>query len=87
MNFTYILKCKDNTFYTGWTNDLEKRLLAHNLGKGAKYTKARRPVEIVYYESFKTKEEAMRREYEIKQLTRKQKELLIQNKEEHQKGE
>lgn len=87
MNFTYILKCKDNTFYTGWTNDLEKRLLAHNLGKGAKYTKARRPVEIVYYESFKTKEEAMRREYEIKQLTRKQKELLIQNKEEHQKDE
>lgn len=86
MNFTYILKCKDNTFYTGWTNNLEKRLLAHNLGKGAKYTKARRPVEIVYYESFETKEEAMKREYEIKQLTRKQKELLIKNKEEHQNG-
>lgn len=86
MNFTYILKCKDNTFYTGWTNNLEKRLLAHNLGKGAKYTKSRRPVEIVYYESFETKEEAMKREYEIKQLTRKQKELLIKNKEEHQNG-
>lgn len=80
MNYTYILKCSDDTLYTGWTNDLEKRLKAHNDGKGAKYTKVRLPVEIVYYESFETKQEAMRREYEIKQLTRKQKELLIEEK-------
>ncbi len=77
MNYTYILKCKDDTFYTGWTNDLEKRVIAHNQGKGAKYTKPRLPVEVVYYETFESKEEAMRRECEIKKLTRKQKELLI----------
>ncbi|MFI3173502.1 MAG: GIY-YIG nuclease family protein [Eubacteriales bacterium] len=76
MNYTYILKCSDNTFYTGWTNDLEKRLHAHNQGKGAKYTKPRLPVEVIYYEKFKTKEEAMRRECAIKKLTHKQKEML-----------
>ena len=79
MNYTYILKCNDNTLYTGWTNNLEKRLEAHNAGKGAKYTKPRLPVELVYFETFDTKEEAMKREYEIKQLKRKQKEELIQN--------
>ena len=77
MNYTYILKCSDGTFYTGWTNDLEKRIGAHNCGKGAKYTKSRRPVALVYYEEFSTKEEAMRREYEIKQMTRKKKLELI----------
>ena len=77
MNYTYILKCSDNTLYTGWSNDLEKRIKAHNEGKGAKYTKTRRPVELVYYETFDTKEEAMSREYAIKKLTRKQKENLI----------
>lgn len=76
-NYTYILKCSDKTLYTGWTNNLEKRLADHNAGKGAKYTKSRRPVEIVYYETFATKEEAMRREYAIKRLTRKQKLMLI----------
>ena len=79
MNYTYILKCSDNTLYTGWTNNLEKRIKDHNDGKGAKYTKARRPVELVYYEIFKTKEDAMKREYAIKQLTRTQKMLLIQD--------
>ena len=59
MNYTYILKCKDETLYTGWTNDIEKRLEAHNAGKGAKYTRSRRPVELVYLEQFETKEEAM----------------------------
>lgn len=78
MNYTYILKCKDGTFYTGWTNNLEKRLKDHNEGKGAKYTKARRPVELVYYETFETKEEAMSREYAIKQMSRSEKETLIQ---------
>ena len=58
MNYTYIVKCSDETFYTGWTNDLEKRIEMHNSGKGAKYTKARLPVELVYYEAFDTKEEA-----------------------------
>ena len=77
MNYTYILKCRDNSLYTGWTNNLEKRIEAHNAGKGAKYTKARLPVELVYYEQFETKEEAMKREYAIKQLSRKGKEKLI----------
>ena len=69
MNYTYILKCKDGSFYTGWTNNLEKRIKDHNAGKGAKYTKSRCPVELVYYETFATKEEAMRREYAVKQLS------------------
>lgn len=76
MNYTYILKCSDGTFYTGWTNDLEKRVKAHNQGKGAKYTKPRLPVEVIYYETFEVKEDAMRRECEIKKMTRKQKEEL-----------
>ncbi|MDO5425120.1 MAG: GIY-YIG nuclease family protein [Eubacteriales bacterium] len=76
MNYTYILKCSDGTLYTGWTTDLDKRLKAHNAKKGAKYTKTRTPVTLAYYESFETKEEAMRREWEIKQLTRKDKLLL-----------
>ena len=74
MNYTYILRCKDNSLYTGWTNNLEKRIEAHNAGKGAKYTKARLPVELVYYEKFETKEEAMKREFAIKQLTKREKE-------------
>ena len=77
MNYTYIVRCKDNTFYTGWTTNIEKRIEVHNSGNGAKYTKSRRPVELVYFEEFNTKEEAMRREYEIKQMTRKKKEKLI----------
>ncbi|WP_462332975.1 GIY-YIG nuclease family protein [Schwartzia sp. (in: firmicutes)] len=75
--FTYILKCADGTLYTGWTNDIEKRLAAHNAGKGAKYTRTRRPVELVYCEKYETKEEAMSRECAIKKLTRVQKEALI----------
>lgn len=78
MNYTYILKCNDDTLYTGWTNNLEKRIKDHNDGKGAKYTKTRRPVELVYYEKFETKEEAMKREYAIKQLTREEKKTLIE---------
>ena len=80
MNYTYILKCSDGTYYTGWTNNLEKRVSDHNLGRGAKYTKARRPVELIYYEEFITKEEAMKREYAIKHLTRQKKEQLISEK-------
>ena len=73
MNYTYILRCADGTLYTGWTNDLTKRLAAHNAGKGAKYTKPRRPVELFYFECFDTKEEAMQRECAIKRLTRQEK--------------
>ncbi len=80
MNYTYILKCHDGTLYTGWTNDIEKRIKAHNEGRGAKYTKCRRPVELVYYEEFETKEEAMKREYAIKPLRRREKEKLIEKK-------
>lgn len=77
MNYTYMVKCSDGTFYTGWTTNVEKRVKAHNTGKGAKYTKTRRPVELIYFQQFETKEEAMSREYAIKQLTRKQKEQLL----------
>mgnify|MGYP004460136401 FL=1 len=76
-NFTYIVKCSDGSLYTGWTNNLDKRLKAHNSGRGAKYTKTRRPVELVYYEKFLTKQEAMSREVRIKQLSRSQKLELI----------
>ncbi|MBQ6819877.1 MAG: GIY-YIG nuclease family protein [Clostridium sp.] len=77
MNYVYILKCSDNTFYTGWTTSLERRLKAHNSGKGAKYTKARLPVQIVYFEEFDNKIDAMKREYAIKKLSRKEKLKLI----------
>ncbi len=80
MNYTYIVRCSDDSFYTGWTNDLKKRMSAHNCGKGAKYTKARRPVTLVYFEEFETKHEAMTREWQIKQLSRTQKQKLISNK-------
>ena len=79
LNYTYILECKDGTYYTGWTNNLEKRLKDHNEGRGAKYTKARLPVSLIYYEEFQTKEEAMRREYAIKHMTRGEKENLIKD--------
>ena len=78
MNYTYMLRCADGTLYTGWTNDLEKRLKAHNAGAGAKYTRARLPVELVWYETFDNKLDAQRREYAVKQLTRAQKQALIQ---------
>ena len=76
-NFTYILRCADGTYYTGWTNNLTKRVAAHNAGTGGKYTRSHRPVELVYYEVFPTKEEAMQREYAIKQMSREEKEELI----------
>jgi len=80
VNYTYLLRCADNTLYCGWTNDLEKRLAAHNAGLGAKYTKSRLPVTLVYYEEYDTKEEAMRREFRIKRLTRAEKMKLIESK-------
>ena len=80
MNYTYILRCADGTYYTGWTNDLDKRLAAHNAGRGGKYTRTRLPVELIYHEEFATKEEAMRREWQIKQLRREEKLQLIEAK-------
>ncbi len=77
MNYTYILECADGTLYCGWTNDLEKRLKSHNSGKGAKYTRSRLPVKLVYYEEFKVSAQAQKREYQIKRLTRNEKLKLI----------
>ncbi|NMA06615.1 MAG: GIY-YIG nuclease family protein [Ruminococcaceae bacterium] len=77
MNYTYIVECSDGSYYTGWTNDLKKRISIHNSGKGGKYTRSRNPVRLVYSEEFSTKEEAQVRECEIKKLTRKEKEMLI----------
>lgn len=79
-NYMYILRCRDGTLYTGWTNDLERRLQAHQGGKGGKYTRARRPVELVYYERFDTKQEAMQREWAVKHLRREEKLRLIERK-------
>ena len=76
--FTYILRCCDDTLYTGWTNDLAKRTQKHNEGKGGYYTRARRPVTLVYFETFETKSEAMKRECAINKLRRPQKEALIE---------
>ena len=75
--FVYILKCKDNSLYTGITNDLKKRIKVHNLGKGAKYTKARLPVSLLYCETYQTKGDALRRELEIKKLKRIEKLALV----------
>ncbi|GCL67317.1 GIY-YIG nuclease family protein [Veillonella tobetsuensis] len=77
--FTYILRCADESLYCGWTTNLEKRVDAHNglVTGGAKYTKGRRPVTLVYYESFRQKQEAQSREYAIKRLNKAQKLRLI----------
>ncbi|HCA05349.1 MAG TPA: hypothetical protein DEO32_05570 [Ruminococcaceae bacterium] len=80
MNYTYILKCSDGTLYCGWTNNLEKRLKSHNDGVGSKYTRSRLPAELVYFEKYKTKQEAMSREFKIKKLSRAEKENLINGK-------
>ena len=76
-HYVYILRCSDGTFYTGYTTDPERRARVHNSGKGAKYTRSRRPVELIYTEEYDDKTEAQRREYAIKQLTRAEKEQLI----------
>ena len=77
MHYVYIVKCKDGTYYTGYTNDLKRRIKQHNAGEGAKYTKGRRPVKLVHSERFKSKSRAMQREYEIKQFTRQKKVEII----------
>ncbi|MCH3965336.1 MAG: GIY-YIG nuclease family protein [Clostridium sp.] len=79
MNYIYILKCSDGTLYTGYTNNIKRRIEAHNSGKGAKYTRGRRPVKLVYFEQYTTKQDALRREYEIKHLSRTEKIRLLQS--------
>lgn len=78
--YIYLVKCCDNTLYCGYTSDLERRVAEHNSGRGAKYTSSRIPVQLVYWEGFETRREAMQREYAIKQLTRLQKQALILEK-------
>ena len=76
--FVYMLRCKDGSLYTGWTNDLEHRLAMHSSGRGAKYTRGRGPMELVYSEELPDKEAALRRECAIKKLRREQKLALLQ---------
>lgn len=76
--FVYILQCRDKTFYIGYTNDLDKRVNVHNQGLGAKYTRGRIPVKLLYFEVFKDKSKALKREFALKKMTRKQKEKLIE---------
>lgn len=78
MPYTYIVQCQDGSFYTGWTINLEKRIKTHNEGKGGHYTRAKRPVKLVYWEEWESREEAQRRENAIKKMSRKEKESLIQ---------
>ena len=79
-NCVYIVECRDGSYYTGWTNHPLLRLQAHNEGRGAKYTKSRRPVHFIYIETYETKEEAMSREFFIKKMKRAGKERLISEK-------
>lgn len=75
--YVYIVECCDQSYYTGWTINLKKRILTHQSGKGAKYTRAHAPVKLVYYEEYSNKTDAMSREYQIKQLSRIEKECLV----------
>ncbi|MDB2152898.1 GIY-YIG nuclease family protein [Clostridium butyricum] len=85
MNYVYIVECSDGTFYTGWTNNLDKRIEQHCNGTGAKYTRGRGPVRLVYHEEFNDKRDAMRREYEIKRYSRINKLKLIENMQKYDK--
>lgn len=78
MFYAYILRCRDGSLYCGYTNDLQRRLQAHNSGTGSKYTRSRLPVELVYYEEFQTKNEALSREWHLKQLSHAQKLSLFE---------
>lgn len=79
--YVYVLRCGDGSLYTGWTNDLKLRLAAHQSGKGAKYTKGRTPIELVYFEELPDKSAALRRENELKKLRKDKKEELVFNTE------
>lgn len=79
-NVVYMVRCADDSLYTGWTNDLQARTAAHNEGRGAKYTKARLPVALVYYEVLPDKRAALRREWELKHLSRQKKLALLKSR-------
>jgi putative endonuclease len=76
-HFVYILECSDGTYYTGYTNEISQRLRKHEEGKGAKYTRGRGPLKLVFMQSFQTKQEAMRMEFAVKKLSRAEKERII----------
>lgn len=78
-HYAYMVRCNDNSIYSGYTTDVYKREKVHNTGKGAKYTRTRLPVKLVYFEEFDNKTDAMKREYEFKQYTHKEKEEIIKN--------
>ncbi|MDS0261672.1 GIY-YIG nuclease family protein [Haloarcula sp. S1CR25-12] len=78
VHYAYVLRCSDGSFYTGYTTDVERRVREHDDGDGAKYTRGRTPVELVHVERFESKSAAMSREYEIKQLSRAEKETLVE---------
>jgi len=84
--YVYIVKCKDGTLYTGWTKNIEARVKVHNSGNGAKYTRSRLPVNLVFWEEFDTKSEALIREAAIKKMTRKQKLILINGLDKQERG-
>ena len=77
--YCYIVECSDGTFYTGWTTDPERRVKTHNAGRGARYTKTRRPVKLVYVETQPDRVSAMKRERAIKMMTREQKKKMIRD--------
>ena len=81
-NYVYLLRCADDSLYCGWTTDLEGRIAAHNNGTGAKYTKSRRPVELVYFEEYENRREALSREWHIKRLSRAEKLHLLEKADE-----
>ena len=76
-NYVYLLRCADGTLYCGWTTDLESRIAAHNRGTGAKYTRSRLPVELVYCESYENRHQALSREWHIKRMSREEKLKLL----------
>ena len=76
-HYAYVLECADGTFYTGYTTDVERRVAEHDAGDGSKYTRGRTPVELVHCERFESRSAAMSREYEIKSLSRREKERLV----------
>lgn len=77
MHYVYVVECADDSLYTGYTTDVDRRVAEHNDGTGAKYTRSRRPVELVHVERYASRSAAMSREYEVKQFSRRQKERLV----------
>ena len=82
----YVLRCADDSYYTGYTTDLERRVAEHNAGEGAKYTRGRSPVELLYHETYPTKSAAMQREYAIKQRRRAEKRRLVETGSDSEEG-